>query len=108
MNFKRVYRSVVELVAGVAPELHPDLGFSTRRCLSRWITRKFTLPGRSAMFTKIILVATTSLAASLGIAVAAGWRSHDAAARHVFDAKVGDFIIIRAIDLDCRVYRRDP
>jgi len=60
------------------------------------------------MFRKISLVAAASLAASLGIAVGTGWGSHNAAARPVFDAKVGDSIIIRAIDLYCKVYRRDP
>jgi hypothetical protein len=60
------------------------------------------------MLRKIILVAIASLATSLGIAVGTGWGSHNAGSRHVFDARVGDSIIIRAVDLYCKVYRRDP
>ena len=56
----------------------------------------------------IVIVAAAGLAISLGIVTGAGGGSQSAGVRHVFDAKVGDAIIIRALDLYCRVYRRDP
>ena len=56
---------------------------------------------------KIMLTALVTAAISFAVAAATSFAHQDRGQRYV-TARIGDFLVIPAVDLSCSIFRRDP